>query len=105
MHGSVAYVVATGWGYGVRTAVAVRSVAATLSGVVAHRIVFGINTLLVLVIVRHTGSVSVAGYRCRRLFVASSRPGRFLANFLDSRRGAPLGPVCDGQRRARRWPP
>ena len=82
VHGSVVYAVATGWGYGVRTAVAVHSVAATLSGVVAHRIVFGINTLLVLVIVRHTGSVSVAGFGVAVVFVASTGLGSFLANFL-----------------------
>lgn len=61
VHGSVAYVVSTGWVHGVRTAASVRSVAATLSGLAAHRMVFGINTLLVLVIVRHHGDQEVAG--------------------------------------------
>ena len=82
VHGSVTYVVATGWGYGIRTVVAVRSVAATLSGIVAHRIVFGINTLLVLVLVRHTGSVSVAGFGVAVLFGTVTGLGSFLANFL-----------------------
>lgn len=82
VHGSVAYVVATGWGYGLRTVATVRSVAATLSGVVAHRFAFGINTLLVLVIVRHTGSASVAGLGIAALFVGSAAVGSFLANFL-----------------------
>jgi MFS family permease len=82
VHGSVAYVVVTGWGYGVRTAVAVPSVTATLSGIVAHRIVFGINTLLVLVIVRHTGSASVAGLGVAVLFATVTGLGSFLANFL-----------------------
>ena len=74
--------VATGWVYGVRTAINVRSVAATLSGVVAHRIAFAINTLLVLVIVRHTGSVSVAGLGVAVLFASVTGLGSFLANLL-----------------------
>jgi MFS family permease len=84
VHGSVAYAVATGWGYGLRTAFGVRSVAATLSGVVAHRIVFGINTLLVLVIVRHTGDVAVAGVGLGTalMFAGAAGAGLFLANFL-----------------------
>ena len=82
VHGSVLYAVATGWGYGLRTAFVVPSVAATLSGVVAHRVVFGINTLLVLVIVRHTGSANVAGLGVAVLFAASTGLGSFLANFL-----------------------
>ena len=82
VHGSVAYAVATGWGYGLRTVAAVPSVAATLSGVVAHRVVFGINTLLVLIIVRHTGSANVAGLGVAVLFAASTGLGSFLANFL-----------------------
>ncbi|MDT5108846.1 MAG: hypothetical protein QOE20_736 [Mycobacterium sp.] len=82
VHGSVAYAVATGWGYGLRTVLGVQSVAATLSGVVAHRIVFGINTLLILVLVRHTGSASVAGLGVAALFAASAGIGAFIANFL-----------------------
>jgi MFS family permease len=82
VHGSVVYVVATGWVYGVRTAVNVRSVAATLSGVVAHRIAFAVNTLLVLVIVRHTGSMSVAGLGVAVLFASVTGLGSFLANVL-----------------------
>ena len=82
VHGSVVYAVATGWGYGLRTAFGVRSVAATLSGVVAHRMVFGINTLLILVIVRHAGSANVAGLGVAVLFASSAAVGGFLANFL-----------------------
>jgi hypothetical protein len=82
VHGSVAYAVATGWVYGLRTVVTVRSVGATLSGVVAHRAAFGINTLLVLVIVRHTGSASVAGFGMALLFASFAGFGLFLANFL-----------------------
>ena len=45
IHGSVAYAVATGWLHGARTVLAVPTVAGTLSGLAAHRMVFGINTL------------------------------------------------------------
>lgn len=82
VHGSVAYAVATGWGYGIRTVIGVRPVGATLAGLAAHRIVFGINTLLVLVIVRHTGSLDVGGLGTAVIFVASTGLGSFLANFL-----------------------
>jgi hypothetical protein len=82
VHGSVWYAVATGWGYGLRTVRTVRTVGSTLSGVVAHRIVFGINTLLILVLVRHTGSASVAGLGVAALFATSAGIGAFLANFL-----------------------
>ena len=37
------------------------TVAATLSGLAAHRVVFGINTMLVLVMVRHTEQALVVG--------------------------------------------
>jgi MFS family permease len=82
VHGSVAYAVATGWGYGVRTVVGVRTVGATLAGLAAHRIVFGVNTLLVLVIVRHVGSLDVAGFGTAVVFVAATGLGSFLANFV-----------------------
>ncbi|WP_029112223.1 MFS transporter [Mycobacterium sp. URHB0044] len=82
VHGSVAYVVATGWGYGIRTVLAVPTVAATLSGLAAHRVVFGFNTLLVLVIVRHTGMRDVAGLGTAVLFVAATGLGAFLATFI-----------------------
>lgn len=79
--GSVFYTVATGWLHGARTVAAVPSVAATLSGLTAHRMVFGINTLLVLVIVRHSDSPSVAvgGLGTAVLFVAATGSGSFLA--------------------------
>lgn len=62
--------------------IGVRTVGATLAGLAAHRIVFGINTLLVLVIVRHTGSLDVGGLGTAVIFVASTGLGSFLANFL-----------------------
>ena len=56
------------------------TVAATLSGLAAHRMVFGINTLLVLVMVRHTDTANVAGLGTAVLFVAATGLGSFLAN-------------------------
>lgn len=82
VHGSVFYAVATGWGYGIRTVAATPPVAATLSGLAAHRMVFGINTLLVLVIVRHTGATGFGGLGTVAVFVATTGIGSFLANVL-----------------------
>jgi hypothetical protein len=80
VHGSVVYAVVTGWLHGARTVVERRSVAATLSGLVAHRMVFGINTLLVLVLVRHVGAIGGLGTAV--MFVAATGAGAFLANVL-----------------------
>ncbi len=83
VHGSTVYAVATGWLYGARTAFTTRTVAATLAGLAAHRIVFGINTLLVLVIVRHSGTADVvAGLGTAVVFVAATGGGSFLANVM-----------------------
>ncbi|WP_395309263.1 MFS transporter [Mycobacterium sp. AMU20-3851] len=81
VHGSVLYAVSTGWVHGIRTVVAVPKVAATLGGLAAHRMVFGINTLLVLVIVRHSGDHDVAGLGLgtAALFVTATGTGSFLA--------------------------
>lgn len=79
VHGSVLYAVATGWVHGIRTVVAVPAVAATLTGLAAHRVVFGINSLLVLVMVRHTDTEQVAGLGTAVLFVAATGAGSFLA--------------------------
>jgi MFS family permease len=82
IHGSVAYAVATGWLHGARTVLAVPTVAATLSGLAAHRMVLGINTLLVLVMVRHTDTQDVAGLGTTVLFVTAGGLGQFLATAL-----------------------
>ena len=79
IHGSVAYAVATGWAHGVRTVAAVPTVAATLAGLAAHRVVVGINTLLLLVIVRHTDTQAVAGLGTAVLLLAATGTGSFLA--------------------------
>ncbi|MBI5341622.1 MAG: MFS transporter [Mycolicibacterium rufum] len=84
VHGSVAYAVATGWVHGARTVLAVPTVTATLAGLSAHRMAFGLNTLLVLVLVRHTdpASASVAGLGTAALFLAAAGIGSFLANVV-----------------------
>ncbi|MDY6996094.1 MAG: MFS transporter [Actinomycetota bacterium] len=82
VHGSVAYAVATGWAHGARTVLAVPTVAATLTGLSAHRMVFGLNTLLVLVLVRHTDTAGVAGLGTTALFVAATGTGSFLATAI-----------------------
>ncbi len=79
IHGSVAYAVATGWLHGIRTVLAVPTVAATLAGLAAHRMVFGINTLLVLVMVRHSDTQAVAGLGTTVLFFGATGTGSFLA--------------------------
>lgn len=81
VHGSVAYAVATGWVHGLRTVAKVPTVAATLAGLAAHRMVLGINSLLVLVIVRHTDvpQVEVAGLGTAAVFALAVGGGAFLA--------------------------
>ncbi|WP_113963206.1 MFS transporter [Mycobacterium shimoidei] len=82
IHGSVLYLVVTGWLHGARTTLARPTVTATLAGLATHRMVFGVNTLLVLLLVRHTGGVSVGGLGSAVLFVAAAGAGSFLANAL-----------------------
>ncbi len=84
VHGSVAYAVVTGWLHGARTVLAVPTVTATLSGLAAHRMAFGINTLLVLVIVRHVGDEEVAGVGLGQavVFLGAGGLGAFLATVL-----------------------
>jgi MFS family permease len=82
IHGSAIYAVATGWLHGLRTVNATPSVAGTLAGLAAHRVVFGINTLLMLVIVRHSNTHAVAGLGIAVVFVAATGTGSFLATFL-----------------------
>ncbi|MEV0671339.1 MFS transporter [Mycobacterium sp. NPDC050441] len=81
IHGSVAYAVSTGWVHGARTVMTVRPVAGTLAGLAAHRMAFGINSLLVLVIVRHTDNPDVTGLGLGAafVFVAAGGAGQFLA--------------------------
>ena len=74
--------VITGWTYGLGAVRATPPVAATLAGLASHRMVFGINSLLVLVIVRQTGATGIAGLGTAVVFVAATGSGSFLANLL-----------------------
>ena len=82
IHGSALYAVTTGWLHGIRTVRARPTVAATLCGLASHRMAFGINTLLVLMLVRHVGEHSVGGLGTTALFVAAAGAGSFLATVL-----------------------
>ena len=82
IHGSVAYAVATGWLHGARTVLAVRTVAATLGGLATHRMVLGINSMLVFVMVRHVDTHSVAGFGTAALFFFITGIGAFIANVI-----------------------
>ena len=79
---------ATGWAAGTRVVRATPSVAATLAGLSAHRMVFGINTLLVLLLARSGIAEGSAGPRTGSglgtivVFVAATGGGAFLATLL-----------------------
>jgi MFS family permease len=82
IHGSAVYAVASGWLHGLRTVIATPSVAATLSGLAASRMVLGINTLMMLVLVRHSETPAVAGFGGAVLFVGLTGLGTFVATIL-----------------------
>lgn len=82
IHGSVLYTVVTGWLHGLRTVGNRPTVTATLSGLAAHRMVFGINTLLVLLLVRSDGGAPVGALGSAMVFVAATGTGSFLANVV-----------------------
>ena len=82
IHGSVVYAVITGWMHGIRTVRQRPTVAATLSGLAAHRMVFGLNTLVVLLLVRNGGAASVGALGGAMLFLAATGTGSFLANVV-----------------------
>ena len=82
VHGSPFHAVATGWADGLREVARTPSVAAALSGLAAHRMVLGINSLLVLMIVRSGGGTGFAGLGTAVVFVAATGAGAFLATVL-----------------------
>ena len=82
IHGSVFYAVATGWLHGARTALAVPTVAGTLGGLASHRMVLGINTMLVLVMVRHGDMASVGGLGTAAMFFFVTGIGAFITNVI-----------------------
>ncbi len=82
IHGPVIYAVVTGWLHGARTVVQSPTVAATLSGLAAHRMVIGINSLLILLLVHHMANPQAGGFGTALLFFAATGVGAFLANVL-----------------------
>jgi MFS family permease len=82
IHGSAVYAVITGWLHGARTVVQSPTVAATLSGLAAHRMVIGINSLVMLVLVHHLPGRSTGGLGIALLFFAAAGLGAFLANLF-----------------------
>ena len=82
IHGSAFYAVLTGWLHGVRTVVRLPTVAAALSGLAAHRMVVGINSLLVLLLVHHMKDADVDGLGTALLFFGAAGLGAFLSNVL-----------------------
>ena len=68
--------------YWARTVLAVPTVAATLAGLTAHRMVLGINSMLVFVMVRHGDTESVGGFGTAALFFFVTGIGAFLANVI-----------------------
>jgi hypothetical protein len=82
IHGSAVYAVFTGWLHGARTVVSTPTVAAALSGLASHRMVVGINSLLILMLAHHTKNPAVGGLGIALLFFAASGLGSFLATLL-----------------------
>jgi MFS family permease len=82
IHGSAFYAVITGWLHGARTVAQRPTVAGTLSGLAAHRMVVGINSLLMLLLVHHKESFAIGGLGTALLFVAASGIGAFVATLL-----------------------
>ena len=82
IHGSAIYAVLTGWVHGARTVVRYPTVAATLSGLAAHRMAVGINSLLVLLLVHHLRVPAIGGLGTALLFFSAVGLGAFLANVL-----------------------
>lgn len=82
IHGPVIYAVVTGWLHGARTVAQRPTVAATLSGLAAHRMVIGINSLLVLLLVHHMTDPEAGGLGTALVFFGAAGLGAFLANVL-----------------------
>jgi len=82
IHGSAVYAVITGWLHGARTVLQLPTVAGTLSGLAAHRMVVGINSLLILLLVHHLKTPAVGGLGTALVFFGASGSGSFLATVL-----------------------
>jgi MFS family permease len=82
IHGSAIYAVLTGWMHGARTIVRTPTVAAALSALAAHRMVVGINSLLLLLLAHRVKDPAAGGLGIALLFFAASGLGAFLSNLL-----------------------
>jgi len=82
IHGSAVYAVITGWLHGARAVLGYPTVAATLSGLAAHRMVVGINSLVILLLAHHTKDPAVGGLGIALLLFAASGLGSLLATAL-----------------------
>ncbi len=82
IHGPAIYAVVTGWLHGARTVAQRPTVAATLSGLAAHRMVIGINSLLVLLLVHHMTNPRAGGLGTALVFFGAAGLGAFLSNVL-----------------------
>ncbi len=82
IHGPVVYAVITGWLHGAKTVLQRPTVAAALSGMAAHRMVIGINSLLVLLLVHHLPDPEGGGFGTALLFFGAAGLGAFVANLL-----------------------
>lgn len=82
IHGPASYAVLTGWLHGVRTVAQSPTVAATLSGLATHRMVVGINSLLILLLVHHLPDPQTGGFGTALLFFASAGLGAFVGNLI-----------------------
>ena len=80
IHGPVGYAVVTGWLHGLRTVAQHPSVTATLAGLAAHRMVVGINSLVMLLLVHHLTRPVAGGMGTALLFAAVAGLGAFLSN-------------------------
>lgn len=82
IHGPAVYAVVTGWLHGARTVAQRPTVAATLSGLATHRMVVGINSLLILLLVHHMTDPKTEGFGTALMFFGAAGLGAFLANVL-----------------------
>ena len=78
----VGYAVVTGWLHGLRTVAQHPTVAATLSGLAAHRMAVGINSLVMLLLVHHLAGPVAGGLGTALLFAAVAGLGAFLSNVV-----------------------
>jgi MFS family permease len=82
IHGPAVYAVVTGWLHGVRAVLQLPTVGGALSGLAAHRMAVGINSLLLLLLVHQLKTPAVGGLGTALVFFGAAGLGSFLANVL-----------------------